>query len=159
MGRFATSIRPRPSSRASSTGLTHMPAHVVGVTNAAERPGFKFDRAGAPGMLQGSGMLRLAEIDLAEWEMQVPAQVMNAGEFEIKPLDSGADLSIVDLKRQETITNAWMRSKSGWTPYDGVSVTGWPVGTIVRGRRVMWEGEIAAPAAGQPVCFLEQSRS
>jgi dihydroorotase len=70
-----------------------------------------------------------------------------------------ADLSIVDLKRQETITNAWMRSKSGWTPYDGVSVTGWPVGTIVRGRRVMWEGEIAAPAAGQPVCFLEQSRS
>ena len=26
----------------------------------------------------------------------------------------------------------------GWTPYDGVRVTGWPVGTFVRGRRVMW---------------------
>jgi dihydroorotase len=67
-----------------------------------------------------------------------------------------ADLSIVDLKRRETITNKWIRSKCGWTPYDGVSVQGWPVGTVVRGRRVMWEGEIAAPATGQPVSFLEQ---
>jgi dihydroorotase len=69
-----------------------------------------------------------------------------------------ADLSIVDLKRQETITNTWIRSKCGWTPYDGVSVKGWPVGTVLRGRRAMWEGEIAAPAAGQPVSFLEQRR-
>jgi dihydroorotase len=70
-----------------------------------------------------------------------------------------ADLSIVDLKRQETITNTWIRSKCGWTPYDGVSVQGWPVGTVLRGRRVMWEGEIAAPATGQPVSFLEQRGS
>jgi dihydroorotase len=69
-----------------------------------------------------------------------------------------ADLSIVDLKRQETITNTWIRSKCGWTPYDGVSVKGWPVGTVLRGRRAMWEGEIAAPATGQPVSFLEQRR-
>ena len=36
------------------------------------------------------------------------------------------------------------------------SVTGWPVGTIVRGRRVMWEGEITGPAAGAPVGFLRR---
>jgi dihydroorotase len=34
-------------------------------------------------------------------------------------------------------------------------VTGWPVGTIVRGRRVMWQGEILGPARGQPVRFHE----
>jgi dihydroorotase len=66
-----------------------------------------------------------------------------------------ADLTIVDLKRSETITNAWVASKAGWTPYDGVSVTGWPVGTIVRGRRVMWEGELTTPAEGRPMRFLE----
>ena len=66
-----------------------------------------------------------------------------------------ADLTIVDLKRRETITNAWIASRCGWTPYDGVSVQGWPVGTLVRGRRAMWEGEIAAPAGGAPVAFLE----
>ncbi len=66
-----------------------------------------------------------------------------------------ADLTVVDLKRQETITNAWIGSKAGWTPYDGLAVTGWPVGTLVRGRRVMWEGEITTPATGEPVRFLE----
>jgi dihydroorotase len=34
-------------------------------------------------------------------------------------------------------------------------VTGWPVGTFVRGRRVMWEGEIAGPGHGVPVGFYE----
>jgi dihydroorotase len=70
-----------------------------------------------------------------------------------------ADLSIVDMKRRETITDQWIRSKSQWTPYHGVSVLGWPVGTIVRGRRVMWDGEITGSATGQPVAFLEQNRA
>jgi dihydroorotase len=66
-----------------------------------------------------------------------------------------ADFTIVDLKRRETITNAQAGSKAGWTPYHGREVTGWPVGTIVRGNRVMWEGEIVTPGQGQPVEFSE----
>ncbi|MER9712693.1 dihydroorotase [Mesorhizobium sp. M0174] len=66
-----------------------------------------------------------------------------------------ADLTIVDLKRRETIANAQQGSKAGWTPYDGRQVTGWLVGTIVRGRRVMWEGEIVAPSQGRAVEFCE----
>ena len=54
-----------------------------------------------------------------------------------------ADFTVVDLKRSETITNEWIASRAGWTPYDGMQVTGWPVGTFVRGRRVMWQGELA----------------
>ena len=64
-----------------------------------------------------------------------------------------ADLTIVDLQRRATITNAWIQSRCGWTPYDGVSVQGWPIGTVVRGKRVMWDGAIAGPAHGQPVRF------
>ncbi|RVB72302.1 MULTISPECIES: dihydroorotase [unclassified Mesorhizobium] len=66
-----------------------------------------------------------------------------------------ADFTIVDLKRRETITNAQAGSKAGWTPYDGRKVTGWPVGTVVRGRRVMWEGEIVTPSQGRAVEFSE----
>jgi dihydroorotase len=66
-----------------------------------------------------------------------------------------ADFTVVDLKRTETITNAQAGSRAGWTPYDGKKVTGWPVGTIVRGKRVMWEGEIVNPGQGQPVRFSE----
>jgi dihydroorotase len=66
-----------------------------------------------------------------------------------------ADFTVADLKRRETITNAQAGSRAGWTPYDGKQVTGWPVGTIVRGRRVMWEGELVTPAQGRPVEFSE----
>ncbi|MBN9551999.1 MAG: amidohydrolase family protein, partial [Alphaproteobacteria bacterium] len=66
-----------------------------------------------------------------------------------------ADFTIVDMKRRETITNAQAGSRAGWTPYDGKEVTGWPVGTIVRGTRVMWEGEIVAPGQGRAVEFSE----
>ena len=64
-----------------------------------------------------------------------------------------ADFTIVDLKRQAKISDQWIRSKCGWTPYDGVSVTGWPVGTIIRGHRVMWDGDLVAPARGEAVRF------
>jgi dihydroorotase len=66
-----------------------------------------------------------------------------------------ADVTVVDLKRRETITNAWIGSRSRWTPYDGVDVTGWPVGTVIRGRRVMWDGEIVTPGSGRPVRFID----
>jgi dihydroorotase len=66
-----------------------------------------------------------------------------------------ADVTAVDLKRRETITDKWVASRAGWTPYDGVKVTGWPVGTIIRGRKVMWDGGLATPAQGERVRFLE----
>jgi dihydroorotase len=64
-----------------------------------------------------------------------------------------ADLTIVDLKRRQTITNQWIASRVGWTPFDGMTVTGWPVGTYVRGAKVMWEGELVTPSTGRPIRF------
>jgi dihydroorotase len=66
-----------------------------------------------------------------------------------------ADFTVVDLKRRETITNRWIKSRSAWTPYDGVAVTGWPIGTFVRGRRVMWQGELVKAGEGEVVTFSE----
>ena len=61
-----------------------------------------------------------------------------------------ADFTIVDLKRRVTIADEWIASRCGWTPYAGMAVTGWPVGTIVRGERVMWEGELTCSRRGPP---------
>jgi len=66
-----------------------------------------------------------------------------------------ADLTVVDLKRKQKITNDWIASKSKWTPYDGVEVIGWPIGTLLRGAKVMWEGDLVAPSTGNAVRFLE----
>ena len=64
-----------------------------------------------------------------------------------------ADLTVVDMKRRETIRNSWIASRVGWTPYDGKEVVGWPVGTFVRGAKVMWEGELVTPSSGAPMRF------
>ncbi len=71
---------------------------------------------------------------------------------EIK-IGNHADLTFVDLKRTETITEDWVAARCGWSPFTGRSIHGWPVGTMVRGTRVMWEGELTAPATGQPCVF------
>jgi dihydroorotase len=66
-----------------------------------------------------------------------------------------ADFTIVDMKAKRTITNDWIESRCKWTPHDGRQVTGWPIGTYVRGRRVMWNDEIIGQAHGQPIRFVE----
>ena len=64
-----------------------------------------------------------------------------------------ADFTVVDLKRRETIADGWIASRSQWTPHHGRQVTGWPVGTFVRGARVIWEGQLATPSTGEPARF------
>lgn len=66
-----------------------------------------------------------------------------------------ADFTVIDLKRRETITHDWIASKSAWTPYDGVTVTGWPIGTIVRGNVAMWDGALDTPSQGEAIRFEE----
>ncbi len=65
------------------------------------------------------------------------------------------DFTIVDMQQTMTITHEQAGSKAGWTPYDGMTVTGWPIGTFVRGNCVMWEGEIVNGSLGRPVEFSE----
>lgn len=66
-----------------------------------------------------------------------------------------ADLTIVDLKKTMTITNAQQQSRAGWTPFDGMNVTGWPVSTIVNGQIVMQDGELNARNAGKMLEFYD----
>jgi dihydroorotase len=66
-----------------------------------------------------------------------------------------ADFTIVDLKARKTIENSWIASKCGWTPFDGVTTTGWPVATIIRGRTIMRDSALVTGSAGEPVRFVE----
>jgi dihydroorotase len=64
-----------------------------------------------------------------------------------------ADFTIVDLKARWTVEESWLASRCGWSPFTGMALTGKPLGTIVRGNRVMWEGQLANAAIGAPVRF------
>jgi len=84
-----------------------------------------------------------------------PARLFNVASKGRIAAGYDADITVVDLKRRVEITDRWVSSRAGWTPYHGVAVTGWPVGTLVRGQKVMWEGTLASPAQGECVRFLE----
>jgi dihydroorotase len=108
-----------------------------------------------PVMLDHVNAGRLSLLRLVDLTSAGPARLFGiAGKGRIA-VGYDADLTIVDLKRRETITNRWVASRSKWTPYDGVSVTGWPVGTVIRGRMVMWQGDLISPGQGEAVRFLE----
>ncbi len=70
-----------------------------------------------------------------------------------------ADFAIVDLKTERTITDRWIKSKCGWTPFDGFKAKGWVIGTLLRGKVIVWEDDvpatIAAQPPGKPVRFAE----
>lgn len=64
-----------------------------------------------------------------------------------------ADFTIVDMNKEQTITHEQMACKSGWTPFHGRKVKGWPTHTIIRGSVIMQHGELIGTQNGQPVRF------
>jgi dihydroorotase len=66
-----------------------------------------------------------------------------------------ADFSIVDLKKRWVIGQNWLASRCGWSPFEGMDLTGWVQGTIIRGHRVMWAGEVLDEPVGIPLRFEE----
>lgn len=66
-----------------------------------------------------------------------------------------ADLTVVDMNADRVIENSWIASKTGWTPFDGMKVRGWPVATIIRGQVVMRDDELVGEPAGAPVDFAD----
>ncbi|MGD8327080.1 MAG: dihydroorotase [Sphingomonadales bacterium] len=65
------------------------------------------------------------------------------------------DFTVVDLKKNWTIENQWLASKCGWSPFEGMNITGKPIGTFIRGKKVMWEDEHQDTAQGEPIRFQE----
>lgn len=108
-----------------------------------------------PIMLDHVNAGRLSLLRLVDLTSAGPARLFGMAAKGRIAVGYDADLTVIDLKRRQIIADEWIASRAGWTPYHGLSVTGWPVGTMVRGHKVMWEGSLTAPAKGERVRFLE----
>ena len=84
-----------------------------------------------------------------------PARVYNMTGKGRVAVGYDADFTVVDLKASRKITNMWIASKCGWTPYDGMTVQGWPIATIIRGQQVMRDDQLIGDPLGQPLRFGE----
>jgi len=87
------------------------------------------------------------------WMCEAPARVWDIiGKGRIEE-GCDADLVLVDLERQATIRNAEQITKCGWSPWDGVTLTGWPVRTWVMGGTAYAEGRLDAAYRGREARF------
>ena len=106
-----------------------------------------------PLMLDHVNAGRLTLERLVELLCRNPARLYGAsGKGEIR-VGNDADFTLVDLGREKTITNSWIASKAGWSPFDGTKVKGWPASTIVRGHVVMRDDQLLGQPIGEPVRF------
>lgn len=62
---------------------------------------------------------------------------------------------VVDLAAKRTIEKRRIRSRSQWTPFEGLRVSGWPTATVIRGQVVMRDDELFGPPRGEPVAFRD----
>ena len=53
-----------------------------------------------------------------------------------------ADLIIVDMSIEKKVENDNLYTKCGWSPFDGKTLKGWPVTTIVNGEVVYHHNKI-----------------
>jgi dihydroorotase len=106
-----------------------------------------------PVMLNHVHHQRLSLERLIQLTSSGPARVFDIARKGKIEVGFDADFSVVDLARTETITNQWSRSRCGWTPFEGMRVTGWPIHTIVRGNVVVEDGALVGGPIGQAVSF------
>ncbi|NVN10050.1 dihydroorotase [Nguyenibacter vanlangensis] len=106
-----------------------------------------------PVMLDHVGAGRLSLGRMVDLMAAGPARVYGLQAKGRIALGYDADFTLVDLKARRRITNDWIATPAGWTPFDGMQVTGWPLATIVRGHPVMREDTILGTPIGKLARF------
>ena len=95
--------------------------------------------------LRGVPLTRIAELASAN-----PAR--NFGLYPQKgtiAVGSDADLTIVDLDKEQKITPEILLSAQDFTPFQGMLVKGWPVQTLLSGRPMFENGRVVGGRVGQ----------
>jgi len=64
-----------------------------------------------------------------------------------------ADFVLVDLSQEWTIQRSWVRSRAGWSPFEGMRLRGRPITTIVGGVISVRDGELMGVPAGRQIQY------
>lgn len=87
------------------------------------------------------------------WMCDAPARVWDmVNKGRIAP-GYDADLVLVDTHKTQTVRNEEQVTKCGWSPWHGMTLTGWPVRTWVLGHTVYCEGQFDESRRGQEAEF------
>jgi dihydropyrimidinase len=131
----------------------------TGKLRAGPNPTFKQIPNGVPGiearlLLLFDAMVskgRLGLCKFVELTATAPARIYNLhprkGSIAI---GSDADLVVWDPKRQVTLTDATFHDRTGYSPFTGRTITGWPEIVLRRGQTIVRDGRCdAKPGSGE----------
>lgn len=133
--------------------------HAPHPREAKERPwpataaGLTGNQTLLPVMLDHVAAGRLTLARLADLMSAGPARVYGLQGKGRLVRGGDGDLTLVDLASRRRIEAAWLASPCGWSPFEGMQVTGWPVATVVRGTVVMRDDTVLGAPTGRLAQF------
>ncbi|MFN5623411.1 MAG: dihydroorotase [Planctomyces sp.] len=162
------SIKSRADAAAVWQGLLDGTLEVIATDHAPHTPEEKRQPypkspSGLPAV-ENSLALMLNQVSLGlcslrqvvSWMCEAPARVWNLHQKGAIREGWDADLVLVDLNRTAVVRNEEQLTKCGWTPWDGVSLTGWPVRTLVHGQTVYCDGRVVGEGTGREILYDRQ---
>lgn len=90
---------------------------------------------------------------VVSWMCEAPASVWSIRNKGRIASGYDADLVLVDMNREREVLNQDQITKSGWTPWHGVTLKGWPVRTIVGGKTVYNDGAFDESVRGTEATY------
>lgn len=100
-------------------------------------------------MLNQVNLGRCSLDQVVHWMCDAPARVWDVVDKGRIAEGYDADLVLVDMNKTATIRNEDQLTRSGWSPWHGTTLTGWPVRTWVLGQEVFRDGKVDQSIRGQ----------
>ncbi|MCH2213453.1 MAG: dihydroorotase [Fuerstiella sp.] len=104
-------------------------------------------------MLNAVNQNRCTLEQVVRWMCESPAAVWNIRNKGRIQQGFDADIVLVDMQKQHTIRNEEQLTKCGWSPWNGVTLTGQPVRTWVMGQTVFANGNVNPEVRGQEALY------
>lgn len=102
-----------------------------------------------PLLLDAAANGRCSLLDIVRWTSEAPARALRLPRKGRLETGYDGDLVIVDLTAERTIGTTATIASPGWSPWEGATLRGWPVITVVLGEIAYRDGEVAIGGRGR----------